>query len=68
MSALNRFIGERVSIDNMTYEVVGYDVAGRDVIILATQLAHPHQRTELSLSTLLKAIFGPGPHGMTSQD
>ena len=65
MTALQRFVGERLNIDDATYEIVGYDIADHDAVILATSLTPPYRRVELSLPEVLCALFdspAPGTH------
>jgi hypothetical protein len=57
MAALKRFVGERLNIDDAIYEIVGYDIANRDAVILATSLTPPYRRVELSPPQVLLKLF-----------
>lgn len=57
VTALQRFVGERLVLNDATYEIVGYDIADRNVTMLATSLSTPCRRIELSLPEVLRALF-----------
>jgi hypothetical protein len=58
MSPLDKFIGERVKINERRYEISGFNIANREVRIRAVPLDPRRERVvEVSFPQALKGLF-----------